>query len=144
MKILLAVDGSSFTRQMLAYLGAHEEWLGKSNEHTVLHVLTPLPHGLEAVMSDEEVRERHARDAEAVFRPVRHYLQQHGIEPRFEHRVGDPGRLIAEHAAEGRFDLVMLGSHGHGALGNVVMGSVATKVLALCQVPALIIRHAEA
>ncbi len=144
MKILLAVDGSSFTRQMLAYLGAHEEWLGKANAHTVFHALAPLPHGLEAVMSDDEMRTRYDRDAEAVFRPVRHFLQQHGIDARFEHRVGDPGRLIAERATEGGFDLVMIGSHGHGALGNVVLGSVATKVLALCQVPALVIRHAEA
>jgi nucleotide-binding universal stress UspA family protein len=33
-----------------------------------------------------------------------------------------------------------MGSHGHGALGNLVMGSVATQVLANCQVPLLLVR----
>jgi nucleotide-binding universal stress UspA family protein len=34
----------------------------------------------------------------------------------------------------------MMGSHGHGSVVNVVMGSVATKVLASCKVPVLLVR----
>jgi len=33
-----------------------------------------------------------------------------------------------------------MGSHGHGSLGNLVMGSVATKVMAHTQVPVLLVR----
>jgi nucleotide-binding universal stress UspA family protein len=33
-----------------------------------------------------------------------------------------------------------MGSHGHGTLGNLVMGSVATKVLAQSKVPLLLVR----
>ena len=33
-----------------------------------------------------------------------------------------------------------MGSHGHGALGNLIIGSVATKVLASCKVPVLLVR----
>jgi nucleotide-binding universal stress UspA family protein len=33
-----------------------------------------------------------------------------------------------------------MGSHGHSALGNLVLGSVVTAVLALCKVPVLLIR----
>jgi nucleotide-binding universal stress UspA family protein len=54
--------------------------------------------------------------------------------------VGQPGELIAKAASEGDFDLVMMGSHGHSALGNLVMGSVATQVLAHCSVPVLLVR----
>ena len=43
MKILIPVDGSPFTKRMLGYLAAHDEWLGKQHEYTVLHVETPLP-----------------------------------------------------------------------------------------------------
>jgi len=35
---------------------------------------------------------------------------------------------------------LMMGSHGHGNLANVVMGSVATKVLASCKLPVLLVR----
>ena len=37
----------------------------------------------------------------------------------------------------GGFALVVMGTHGHTALGNLVMGSVATKVLAARKVPVL-------
>lgn len=140
MKILLAVDGSTYTRHMLAYLAAHEDWLKPGHDFTVLHVLTPLPGGLLAIMTDAEVDARQALEAEAVFKPVRQYLQMHDIQATFEHQVGDPGKLVARRAAEGGFDLVMLGSHGQGALTHLVLGSVVTYVLAHCDVPALILR----
>ena len=56
------------------------------------------------------------------------------------HQVGPAGELIARAASEGGFDLVLMGSHGHGALANLVLGSVATQVLARCQVPVLLVR----
>jgi nucleotide-binding universal stress UspA family protein len=43
-------------------------------------------------------------------------------------------------AEDGKFDLVVMGSHGHSALANLVMGSVATQVLAHCKVPVLLVR----
>jgi nucleotide-binding universal stress UspA family protein len=33
-----------------------------------------------------------------------------------------------------------MGSHGHGTIGSLVMGSVATRVLASCKTPVLLIR----
>jgi nucleotide-binding universal stress UspA family protein len=33
-----------------------------------------------------------------------------------------------------------MGSHGHGSLGKLVMGSVTTKVMAHCQTPVLLVR----
>jgi nucleotide-binding universal stress UspA family protein len=47
---------------------------------------------------------------------------------------------IAKTAAEGKFDLIMMGSHGHSNLVNLVMGSVATRVLAHCKTPVLLVR----
>ena len=54
--------------------------------------------------------------------------------------MGPAAELIAATADKGGFDLLVLGSHGQGSLVNLVMGSVATKVLAQCQTPTLLIR----
>lgn len=143
MKILLAVDGSPTTRHMLAYLAARPELVGPANEITVLYGVTPLPNGLTPLLSDEAIRERLDADAHEVFQPIRSFLQQQRIEARFVHEVGDAGKIIARRAEEGRFDLIVIGSHGRGALGNVLLGSVVTKVLALCDVPALVVRHRQ-
>ena len=43
MKILVAVDGSDYTKRMLAYWAAHDEWLGDSHEYTLLTVIPAVP-----------------------------------------------------------------------------------------------------
>jgi nucleotide-binding universal stress UspA family protein len=140
MKVLLAVDGSPYTKHMLGFLAAHLEWLGPSNEFTVVHALSPLPNGLAALLTEAAINARYDTDAEAVFKPIRHFLEMHSIQATFKHEVGDPGKVIARLAEEGKPDLLIIGSHGHGAIGNVVLGSVVTKVLALSKVPTLVVR----
>lgn len=58
----------------------------------------------------------------------------------FVARPGPPADNIAAAAQKGRFDLIMMGSHGQGSLANLVMGSVATKGMAHCKTPVLLIR----
>ena len=43
MKILLAVDGSAFTKKMLAYVTTHLDLFSGDIEYTALTVQTPLP-----------------------------------------------------------------------------------------------------
>ena len=54
--------------------------------------------------------------------------------------VGDPAGTITHKADAGRYDLIVMGSHGHTALGSLLLGSVAQRVLATCRVPVLIVR----
>jgi nucleotide-binding universal stress UspA family protein len=140
MKILIAADGSPYTKRMLAYIAAHDEWLGAKHEYTVIHGVLAVPHRAAAFASQQMVREFYEADAEDVFRPIRAFFDQLGIKVKFVHTIGHVAESIAELAEEGKFDLVVLGSHGQGNVVNMVLGSVATKVLAKCTVPALLIR----
>ncbi len=140
MKILIAVDGSDYTKRMLAYLAAHEEWFGSRHSYTVIHGVLAVPHRAAAFVGLETVREFYESDAEAVFRPIRAFFAQQGLEATFVHTIGHVADSIANLAHEGRFDLVVMGSRGHGDIVNLVLGSVATKVLAKCTVPVLLIR----
>jgi len=140
MKILLAVDGSSYTQKMLDYLTTHGELFGASNEYTVLTVQPALPPHARAAVGKEIVNSYYTDETEKVMAPVAKFLAQHGINARNEWKVGPTGETIAKFADEGKFDLLIMGSHGHGALGNLVMGSVATQVLAHSQVPVLLVR----
>jgi len=140
MKILLAVDGSDYTRRMLSYLIAHKEWANAGHAFTVFYAVLPLPHRAAAFAGPDLVHGYYADDARLVLEPVRALLAGHGIEARFEHRVGPAAEEIASFAQKGQFDLLIMGSHGHGTLANLVLGSVATKVLAGCTVPVLLVR----
>jgi nucleotide-binding universal stress UspA family protein len=140
MKILVAVDGSPYTRRMLAYLAAHDEWLGAHHEYTLLHVVPAIPHRAAAVLDKAAVKAFHEAAVDKVFKPLRTFFTRQGLKASYVAKIGPAADLIAEYARKGQFDLVMLGSHGHGTLKNLVMGSVATKVMAHCDTPALVIR----
>lgn len=140
MNILLAVDGSDYTRRMLSYLVEHKEWSGAGHSFTVLCVVLPIPHGAAAFAGQDLVQNYYTDEARAVLEPVRTMLAEHGITATIVHAVGHPAEQIASMAKGRHFDLLMMGSHGHGALAGLVLGSVATKVLASCETPVLLVR----
>lgn len=141
MKILVAVDGSEYTKRMLGYLAAHDEWLGTTQAFTVLHV-TPAIQPRAASAVDRSTLQAYYDDQSAkVLKPIRAFFAlRPDLKVTFVSRVGDAAEQIVKCAHQKGQDLVMMGSHGHGALANLVTGSVATKVLAMSKVPVLLVR----
>ncbi len=140
MKILLAVDGSAYTKKMLAYLVTHIELFGNHNEYTVLNAQPALPPRARAAVGKEIVDDYYLDEAEKVLGPVCKFLERHGMTAKSSWKVGHAGETIAKVADSGKFDMLIMGSHGHGALARLVMGSVTTHVLAHCGVPVLLVR----
>jgi len=140
MKILAAVDGSPYTKRMLAYLAAHDEWLGPHHEYTLIHAVPAVPPRAAAVLERETLKAYYDDSAERIFKPIRTFFTRQGLQASYVTKVGQAAEIISEMAKKGRYDLLILGSHGHGTLTNLVMGSVATKVLANCSTPVLLIR----
>lgn len=140
MNILLAVDGSDYTKKMLAYLTTHAELFGASNHYTVLTVQPALPPRVRAAVGKEVVNSYYADETEKVLAPVAKFLAHHDMSAKSEWKVGHAGETIAKFADAGSFDLLIMGSHGHTSLGNLVMGSVTTQVLAQSKVPVLLVR----
>jgi nucleotide-binding universal stress UspA family protein len=57
-----------------------------------------------------------------------------------EVRMGSPRKVISECAMEVQADLIMVGSHGHSAVGRFLLGSVAQAVLRIAPCPVEIVR----
>ena len=141
MKILVPVDGSSYTKRMLAYLAAHDEWLGGSNTFTILHSVPAVPPRAAAVIAKETLKSYYDDEAEKVFKPLRAFFaKKPSLSVSFVAKPGPAAENITSVATKGDYDLIVMGSHGHSTLTNLVMGSVATKVLAHCSVPVLLVR----
>ena len=140
MKVLLAVDGSPYTKKMLAYLTTHDDFIAGTAEFTALTVLPALPPRARAAVGKEAVDSYYAEESAKILDPVVKFLERQGLKLKTVSKVGQAGETIAKFADTGKFDLLMMGSHGNTAFGNLVMGSVATKVLAGCQVPVLLVR----
>ena len=125
---------------LLAYLATHTELFATSNNYTVLTVQPHLPPRARAAVGKAVVDQYQLEESEKVLAPVTKFLLRHGIDAKTTWKVGHAGDTIAKFAESGKFDLLVMGSHGHGTLTNLVMGSVATAVLAHCKVPVLLVR----
>jgi nucleotide-binding universal stress UspA family protein len=131
MRILLAYDGFEHSRQALeetAKLAAE----GKG-EVTVLSVVPPDARGSKSgghVMlrphAHEDVARAHA------------YLREHGLASEMKMEDGDPAEQIVAEATTGGYDIVVVGSRGHGALGRLILGSVSEEVVAHAPCPVLV------
>jgi nucleotide-binding universal stress UspA family protein len=139
MKILLAVDGSHVTKRMLSYLAAHDELLGSEHEYTLLTVVAPVPGYATRHLERKTVDDYYLEQAEEVLQPIRGFAEQQGWRIRLAHLPGEAAEVIASLADGEHYDLLVMGTHGHTSLGNVVLGSVTTGVLARCKTPVLLI-----
>ena len=54
--------------------------------------------------------------------------------------VGEPAEKIAAIAGEENYDLVIMGTHGHGRLQDAFAGSVTREVIRQCRVPVMVVR----
>lgn len=140
MKILLAVDGSEYTRKMLDYVRSNSTLFDASHSYTVLNAQTPLPPHARSALSADLVNDYYRDEAQKVLEPATKALTDAGLKAESLFKVGPAGDTIAHYARDNGFDLILMGSHGHGALARLVMGSVASQVLAQCQVPVLLVR----
>jgi nucleotide-binding universal stress UspA family protein len=140
MKILVAVDGSDYTKRLMDYIAAHDVWRMPAHDYTVLHVVPALPLRAAAALERKLVQGYYEEEAQAVFAPVRSFFDELGIAATYLMEVGHAANLIARTADAGDFNLLMMGSHGHGALGSLVLGSVANRVLSHCRTPLLLVR----
>jgi len=140
MKILLPVDGSEYTKRMLSYIAAHDELLGAGHDYTVFTAVPPVPPHAARYLDRHTLNEYYSEQAEEVLRPVRTFADQQGWKISVAHATGHAAESIAALAETLKPDLIVMGTHGHSALGNIVLGSVATGVLARCKAPVLLIR----
>jgi nucleotide-binding universal stress UspA family protein len=54
-----------------------------------------------------------------------------------------PALAIAQYAQESHADLVVMGTHGRGAMAHLLLGSVAERVVRIAPCPVLTVRHPE-
>lgn len=140
MNVLFPADGSAHTQKALSFLVTHPELLGSDGRLTVLHVQAPMLPRVAAMMSSAAVHDYQQEEAGKVLAPIEEFLKRH--ECRFSTKwvVGSPAAEIVQAAHEEGDQLILMGTHGHGLVGRLLMGSVAQNVVSLSQIPVLLIK----
>lgn len=147
--VLLATDGSD---RALASLTRGVAILGPDHRFCLLSVVPPafIPSATVGPMDShplvidpalEEEMQNSERDA--AERGLSELADALRIEGEMLIEVGDPGPTICAVAARDAVDVVVIGSHGHGWLQRVLIGSVSKHVLQHAPCPVLVIRDQD-
>ena len=140
MRIVLAADGSKFTKKALAFLINHETLAGEGDEVLVLNVQPTMPPRVRTMVGSAAVNAYQRDEAEAVLAPIRKLLERKGVAWRCDWKVGEPASQILAAAEKSKAHMIVMGTHGYGAIGRAVMGSVANRVLQGAKIPVLLVR----
>jgi len=141
MRILLAIDGSELSRHAVDYVIKHRDTLARGAAITCVFIdAPPVLRAVGAFGADPGMPPIPPVDPLELVAPHMDALRAAGFDPSLEVREGDPGVEIAQAAAEGRYDLIVMGTHGRRLLTRALLGSVANKVLQSGSVPVLLVR----
>ena len=142
MKILVAVDGSKTSLEAVHWLVAHADWYREPpvvELITVHHSISSLTRGALRIRKDELER-WYREQGEANLAAAKKKLQRAKLHFRSHVLVGPVAETIVGHAAKARCHLIVIGTSGMGAAGNLFASSVASKVLDLSKLPVLLAR----
>lgn len=150
LRVGLALDGSAYGAAAADYVLAHRSLFGPRPVFTLIHVVES-PAAARRAVRDEIAALPAAVDLERIERaafervvaPIRRRFAAEGVAVQEKFVVGSPGAEIARAAEGERLDILVMGSHGRGALTSALLGSVAWRVAATCATPLLLIRSRQ-
>jgi nucleotide-binding universal stress UspA family protein len=140
MKVLLAADGSKYTKKALAFLVNHESLMNSTDELFVLNVQLQVPGRVKSLLGSAEVAAYHREEGDKVLNPIKKFLDKHALIYRCASVVGRPVEEILKAAAKQKSHLLVMGTHGHGLFGRALMGSIAQRVVTDCDLPVLLVK----
>ena len=140
MKILLAVDGSEIGLAAVRQLVEFGKSLAEPPEVTLFYADPPLLRSVALNLGKDGVASYHAENAAYAMKKARTALKRARLPFHETYLVGEPAESIVKQAKASKADLIVVGTHGRGALKQLFVGSVALKVIALSPVPVLVAR----
>jgi nucleotide-binding universal stress UspA family protein len=140
-KLLVAVDGSATAVRATQYAIK----LAKENGSISIHLVTaheePRVYGEIAVyVTPEKMAELQRQAAEGVLEEAEELIRQAAVPYTREILVGPVASVIARRADELGCDSIVIGTRGMTAIGNLLMGSVATKIVHFAHVPVTLVQ----
>lgn len=139
-KILLPVDGSEGS----ARAAEHVAGIAAMVKDLEVHLVNVQPRGddwmVRRSIKPEELKKMEQEWGEAAIAPARAILQAAGVACSDRMEQGDVAPTIARLAEELGCTQIVMGTRGHTALGDLLLGSVAVKVLHLASVPVTLVK----
>lgn len=134
-KVLVPADGSESSMRAVDFLIKLIRGRAVPEVH-LLNAQPPVMSGeIYPGVTVEMVKRIHQTAGEKALLPAQTLLDAAGIKYTARVLLGDAADTIASYAKEHGCDRIVMGTRGMGAVRNLVLGSVATKVIQLVDIP---------
>ena len=142
MKILLPADGSKYALDAVKFVIDHPDWVRARPQIELLYVHPPVPKlsGLGTVVGKKQLQRYYEEEGAEALAAAKELLDRAGFAYSARVLIGPPAETIVAHAKSARSDLLVVGHRGMTAAANLVLGSVATKILHLSPIPVLLVK----
>lgn len=142
MKILMAVDGSKASLDALRNVIEHVDQYRQQPAIELVTVHRPVPklRGMGAAVGKSQIDRYYQEEGEQALADAKKLLDRAGIPYQAQVLVGEPAEKIVEHCNKAKCDLIAVGAKGRSAIGKMLLGTTATKVLQLSDTPVLLLK----
>lgn len=150
MKLLVCTDGSENSKKCIEVAS---EMAGRCSfdEVALIHVyenvsLLPdfwygsYPFSAEEEKQLQKLDTRLQAEQKKIFSSAEEEFQKNNIPVKTIFKVGHPAEEIAQAAAEGEYDIVVIGRRGRGGVKKLFLGSISNAVLQLVKTNVLIVK----
>lgn len=137
--VLVPIDGSEPAGRALAYVLS----LAARGLNVDVHVINvqPAVRGAAAsLLPAREIEDYHRDEGMMVLGESLRQIDAAGLKPHAHVTVGIPGDAILAFADRLRCDQIVMGTRGHGAVANLLLGSVAQHVATHATLPVTLVR----
>ena len=138
LKVLGPVDGSNNSLRTVQFLIQKAALYKEPLEIHLLNVQHPFPGTIRGV--HEQAEQYHHDEGIKALAAARKLLDAAQLKYAYHIVVGEAGEVIAHFCKDKAIQQIVMGTRGAGAVANMVLGSVATKVLHLVEVPVLLVK----
>lgn len=132
--IAISVDFSSADEKAIQHaidLG------GKDASYTLIHVVETVG----AMMYGNKVRDHETTIDEKLLHKYYEMLSEKGFTIHTKLGFGKPGKIISRIVNEGNFDILIMGTHGHTGLKDLLFGTTVDKLRHKISIPLYIVKN---
>ena len=140
-KIFVPIDGSGCAQRALEHATGLAQRMGDCSIHIAHAHEEPLIYGEIAVYVSREKMEKLQREqSEGVLANAEAILRASSLPYEKEILIGPIAQMLTERAASLGCDSIVMGTHGATSLGKLLLGSIATKVIHLSDIPVTLVK----
>jgi nucleotide-binding universal stress UspA family protein len=139
-RVLVPVDGSECSLGAVRYLVGQRAAIPVDVEVHLVNVQVPLSSHVGQFVTPDDISRYHREESVKATQGACTVLEAAGIKYVAHAEVGRSAEVIVRLAGALRCDHIVMGTHGRGALAELLVGSTTLKVIHLARIPVVLVK----